>query len=287
MTRPTFSDFRHVLLGLGFSGSFRSGVSRPSRTSAHDNGCPPRPYQPEERMEEATLVGIRRILDEKGVIPRERLNNLLRERIPCRMTFDPSEIGRTFFMPLSTSFRILYRAAVQFSANGGPQMGAALAYYALFSTAPLLILAVMAASLFVGESAAQAEVHAQLARLLGPDSAREITKWMHDAPHPSGGGWRPRSASGAARRHAGRLPARPPLPVHHLETGRAGEQQHPRDRDQLRPGDPGRVLRGPAPAAVAGGQHGGGRADRPTWAGPCRAARSCGTGWRPASPSSS
>jgi uncharacterized BrkB/YihY/UPF0761 family membrane protein len=44
-------------------------------------------------------------------------------------------------MVLSTSFRILFRAARQFGADGASQMGAALANYALFSTAPLLLLA--------------------------------------------------------------------------------------------------------------------------------------------------
>src|SRR5437762_2300817 len=41
-----------------------------------------------------------------------------------------------------TSARIVYRASLKFSEDGGTRLGAALAYYALFSIAPLLLIAV-------------------------------------------------------------------------------------------------------------------------------------------------
>jgi membrane protein len=91
-------------------------------------------------------------------------------------------------MPLPNSLRIVVRAASQFSAHDGAQMGAALAYYAVFSTAPLLILAVMLAGLFFGEEAARAQVHAYLTEALGPGSANEVTTWMEHANRPAGGG---------------------------------------------------------------------------------------------------
>jgi membrane protein len=86
-----------------------------------------------------------------------------------------------------TAFRIVARAASQFSADNGTQMGAALAYYALFSTAPLLLLAVMVAGLVYGQEAAQARLEAHLTEALGPQSAREITDWMQHAIHPAAG----------------------------------------------------------------------------------------------------
>ncbi len=88
-------------------------------------------------------------------------------------------------MSLSTSFRIVVRAASQFSEDGGPQMGAALAYYALFSTAPLLLLAVMVAGLFFGEEAAQTQVRDQLTRIVNADSADLIIGWMRNASRPA------------------------------------------------------------------------------------------------------
>ncbi len=84
-------------------------------------------------------------------------------------------------MFLWTSIRIIVRAVRQFAADGAGQMAAALAYYALFSTAPLLLLAVMFAGLFFGEVAARERVVEHLTELVGPEGAREITRHMADA----------------------------------------------------------------------------------------------------------
>jgi len=90
-------------------------------------------------------------------------------------------------MPFVTRLRILYRAAQQFGANGGAQMGAALAYYALFSTAPLLILAVTIAGLLFGETAAQERVRAHLNDVVGERGADEVMMLMNQAMRPSTG----------------------------------------------------------------------------------------------------
>jgi len=90
-------------------------------------------------------------------------------------------------MALVTSFRILFRAARQFGADGASQMGAALAYYALFSTAPLLVLAVMFSGLIFGEQAARERVRKHLTEYVGPESAREVNKLMETATKPQGG----------------------------------------------------------------------------------------------------
>ena len=90
-------------------------------------------------------------------------------------------------MPLSV--RIVIRAALQFSKNGGTQMGAALAYYALFSTAPLLLLAVMLAGLVFSKETAVGQVQTLLTHV--GLSAAELPG-DHDldgghAPRPRGG----------------------------------------------------------------------------------------------------
>jgi len=90
-------------------------------------------------------------------------------------------------MALSTSVRILFRSARQFGADGASQMGAALAYYALFSTAPLLVLAVMLSGLIFGEQAARDRVRQHLTEVVGPETAREVNKLMETAGKPSGG----------------------------------------------------------------------------------------------------
>ena len=87
-----------------------------------------------------------------------------------------------------TSARIIYRAARQFGADGGSQMGAALAYYALFSTAPMFILAVMLSGPIFGEQAARERVRKHLTEIVGPETAREVTTLMETAARPAGGG---------------------------------------------------------------------------------------------------
>lgn len=86
-----------------------------------------------------------------------------------------------------TSFRVIVRAARQFDADGAAQMGAALSYYALFSTAPLLVLAVMVAGLVFGEAAAMEQVRDHLTEMIGPEGAREVASWMTRVMQPSGG----------------------------------------------------------------------------------------------------
>jgi membrane protein len=90
-------------------------------------------------------------------------------------------------MALSTSVRIVIRAVQQFGADGASQMGAALAYYALFSTAPLLVWAVMLSGLVFGEQAARDRVRHQLSQYVGPETAREVNNLMQTARPPAGG----------------------------------------------------------------------------------------------------
>jgi membrane protein len=90
-------------------------------------------------------------------------------------------------MALSTSVRILLRSTRQFGADGASQMGAALAYYALFSTAPLLVLAVMLSSLIFGEQAARDRVRKHMTELVGSETAREVSTLMETAARPVGG----------------------------------------------------------------------------------------------------
>src|SRR5512143_167146 len=52
-----------------------------------------------------------------------------------------------------------------------PSMGAALAYYTLFSLAPLLIIAIAVAGLVFGQDAARGEIVAQIQGLIGREGA--------------------------------------------------------------------------------------------------------------------
>jgi membrane protein len=65
--------------------------------------------------------------------------------------------------------------------------GAALAFYTLFSMAPILILAIAAAGYFFGADAAQGEIIAQVEGLVGHNGAQAIQGLLAGARDPSSG----------------------------------------------------------------------------------------------------
>ncbi len=88
-----------------------------------------------------------------------------------------------------SSARVLYLALRQWSANQDLRWGAALAYYALFSVAPLLVIALNIASFFFGEEAASGELHRQLADALGREPAQAIESLLQQVHKDRGSAW--------------------------------------------------------------------------------------------------
>jgi len=68
-----------------------------------------------------------------------------------------------------------------------PSMGAALAYYTLFSIAPVLIIVIAVAGFFLGAEAARGEIVAQLQGLLGEDGAAAVQGLLESASEPEEG----------------------------------------------------------------------------------------------------
>ena len=66
--------------------------------------------------------------------------------------------------------------------------GAALAFYALFSLAPMLVLVIAVAGLFFGAEAAQGEILRQLEGLIGHDGAAAVQAMIRGASDPAAGG---------------------------------------------------------------------------------------------------
>jgi membrane protein len=62
----------------------------------------------------------------------------------------------------------------QWSDDYAPSMGAALAYYTIFSIAPLIVIAVAVAGFVFGAEAARGEIFAQLRGMIGDDGAAAI-----------------------------------------------------------------------------------------------------------------
>jgi membrane protein len=88
-----------------------------------------------------------------------------------------------------TSVRILVRAGRQWSANGDSRLGAALAYYALFSIAPLLVIAITIAGVVYGDEAAEGKVKEHLSKYIDPASAGAIESLVEAAGQSPGALW--------------------------------------------------------------------------------------------------
>jgi membrane protein len=69
-----------------------------------------------------------------------------------------------------------------------PRLGAALAYYSVFSIAPLLILVLAVAGWVFGKEAAERRLAEQIQSLVGPEIAQAVQKLVENAADP-GAGW--------------------------------------------------------------------------------------------------
>jgi membrane protein len=90
---------------------------------------------------------------------------------------------RLFLRPKAIS-GLLKAAYSEWNKDNAPRMGAALAYYTIFSLAPLLIIAVAIAGLAFGTEAARGEIARQIQRLVGPDGARAIQEMIQSGHKP-------------------------------------------------------------------------------------------------------
>ena len=68
-----------------------------------------------------------------------------------------------------------------------PSMGAALAYYTVFSIAPLLLIVISIAGLVFGEDAARGEIVSQLQGLMGADAAKAVEGLLESVNKPGKG----------------------------------------------------------------------------------------------------
>lgn len=88
---------------------------------------------------------------------------------------------------LGSAWRLLRDAASSWVDDYAPSMGAALAFYTLFSIAPLLLIAISVAGLVFGADAARGEIMGQLSGLVGADSAKMIESMLEGLNRPEAG----------------------------------------------------------------------------------------------------
>lgn len=78
-------------------------------------------------------------------------------------------------------------AGVNWNSDGAASMGAAIAFYTIFSIAPLLIITMAIAGFFFGADAAQGQVYSQARSLLGEEGAVALQGLVQSASRPAEG----------------------------------------------------------------------------------------------------
>ena len=90
-------------------------------------------------------------------------------------------------MKFRSGFELIRTAVSSWIEDFAPSMGAALAYYTVFSVAPLLVIVIAVAALIFGQEAAQAGIMEQARGLLGPEGATAIETMLANAQRPKEG----------------------------------------------------------------------------------------------------
>ncbi|MDQ6612780.1 MAG: YihY/virulence factor BrkB family protein, partial [Gemmatimonadota bacterium] len=88
-------------------------------------------------------------------------------------------------MPPKLSLRevpgLLWTAAKNWSSDNVPRLGASLAYYTLFSMAPVLVIAIAIAGLVFGADAVRGEIVGQIQGIVGADGAQAVQALLEGA----------------------------------------------------------------------------------------------------------
>ena len=84
-------------------------------------------------------------------------------------------------------FQLIKEAALAWNNDSAASMGAAIAYYTIFSIAPLLIIAIAIAGFFFGVEAAQGHIFGQARGLVGEEGALALQGLVESASKPAEG----------------------------------------------------------------------------------------------------
>ncbi len=90
---------------------------------------------------------------------------------------------------LQLLWSMLRQSAAAWIADDAPSKGAALAYYTLFSMAPLLLIVISVAGLVFGADAARGEIFGQLQGLVGAPGAAAVQQLLESVNQPASGWW--------------------------------------------------------------------------------------------------
>jgi membrane protein len=86
-----------------------------------------------------------------------------------------------------TAFDVLKQTVRDWSEDKAPRLGAALAYYTVFSIAPLIVIVLAIAGLWFDKQAAQEQIFGQIGSLIGESGAKAISGLLQAADKPREG----------------------------------------------------------------------------------------------------
>ena len=86
-----------------------------------------------------------------------------------------------------TLWHLIKEAAADWSHDRAPRLGAALAYYTVFSLVPFLVVVIALIGMVLGQEAAQSAILSHIATLVGDQSAAAIKDMIQRADQPSTG----------------------------------------------------------------------------------------------------
>lgn len=90
-------------------------------------------------------------------------------------------------MDLRTLFALCRQAVAAWIADYAPSMGAAIAYYTVFSIAPLLLIVIALGGAVFGREAVQGQIVFEMTGLVGNSGANAIQGLLESASNPTGG----------------------------------------------------------------------------------------------------
>jgi membrane protein len=90
-------------------------------------------------------------------------------------------------MRLKQTWKLLKDSFNAWLDDYAPSMGAALAYYTMFSIAPLLLIVIAVAGMFFGQEAVSGAIFAQLSDLMGEEGAKTIQDMLASVSRPEEG----------------------------------------------------------------------------------------------------
>jgi membrane protein len=99
---------------------------------------------------------------------------------------DQQPIERFTWRPKAI-YQLLKNTYFEWSKDKAPRMGAALAYYTIFSLAPLLVIAIAIAGLVFGREAVEGRITYEIQGLVGVESARAVQTMIQSAHKPAHG----------------------------------------------------------------------------------------------------